>query len=164
LYKTKTILFKHYLFGLLGVTFGFLLIGEFPSWFTIKRDWIQWIITIASIPLIGIFIAKRIDKRLKLTGKKINLFSAFMIFLTWVLILYSKAFAMGLIDTIGSGSEKILESIVGYTIYQLWIYVGLGVIHGILGGFFLANELKKIRKHSNKSNPHHPQSNEQSQV
>ena len=144
--ETTKILFKHYLFGLLGVTFGLWLIGEFPSWFTIKRDWIQWIITIASIPLIGIFIAKRIDERLKFTDKKVYLFSALMIFLTWVLLLYSKAFAMGLIDTIESGSEKIIESIVGYTIYQLWIYAGLGVIHGILGGFFLSNELKKIRK------------------
>ena len=63
--------------------------------------------------------------------------------MTWILTLYTKALTVGLFSTIESGQEKILESIAGYTIYQLWIYGGLGLIHGLLGGILLNLDLKK---------------------
>lgn len=50
---------------------------------------------------------------------------------------------MGLYSTIEKGQGRILDAIAGYTIYQLWIYGGLGLIHGLLGGIFLNYDLKK---------------------
>lgn len=144
--KTTKIFIKHYLIGILITTIGFWLVGEIPSWFSIKNDWIEWISTIVSIPFIVFFISKQIEKNNKHTNKRIYLFSALMMFLSWVLILYFKAFLIGIIDSIQSGEEKILESIVGFTIYQLWIFIGLGIINGLLGGIFLGNELKRNLK------------------
>ncbi len=62
----------------------------------------------------------------------------------------SKAVVRGLYDTFEKGQEQVLEAIAGYTIYQLWIYGGLGLIHGFLGGILLdydlKNNLDKIKK------------------
>lgn len=66
--------------------------------------------------------------------------------MTWILTLYSKALAMGLYSTFEKGQERILEAIAGYTIYQLWIYGGLGLVHGLLGGILLNYDLKKNMK------------------
>ncbi|MEA1787747.1 hypothetical protein U1E44_16745 [Arenibacter sp. GZD96] len=63
--------------------------------------------------------------------------------MTWILTLYSKAFILGLYSTFEKGQASILESIAGYSIYQLWIYGGLGLIHGLLGGILLKYDLKK---------------------
>ncbi len=100
-------------------------------------------VTILSIPLVGFLFAWRINVRLQRTEKNIYSFSVLIIFLTWILVLYAKAMVMGLIATFESGQEKVLESIAGYTIYQLWIYGGIGLIHGLLGGILLRLDLKK---------------------
>lgn len=142
LYK---IVFKYYLIGLVVILIGFWSIGELPSWLTIERDWIQWITTILSIPIIGVFISKRIDKKLNKAKKNIYLLSVLMIFLTWIMTLYSKAIIIGIVESFEFGRERVLESIAGYTIYQLWIYGGLGILHGLLGGILLAKVLKKIK-------------------
>lgn len=63
--------------------------------------------------------------------------------MTWILTLYSKAIVIGVYSTFEKGQGGILEAIAGYTIYQLWIYGGLGLIHGLLGGIFLNYDLKK---------------------
>ena len=141
IYKT---VFKHYLIGLVVILIGFWSIGELPSWYTIERDWVQWLTAILSIPIIGLLISFRIDKKLKKDSKNIYLFSVLMIFLTWILVLYSKALIIGIVESFEFGRERILESIAGFTIYQLWIYGGLGILHGLLGGVLLAKELKKI--------------------
>lgn len=142
LYK---IVFKYYLIGLVVILIGFWSIGELPSWLTIERDWIQWITTILSIPIIGVFISKRIDKKLNKAKKNIYLLSVLTIFLTWIMTLYSKAIIIGIVESFEFGRERVLESIAGYTIYQLWIYGGLGILHGLLGGILLAKVLKKIK-------------------
>lgn len=144
--KIYKIVFKHYLIGLLVILIGFWSIGELPSWFTIERDWIQWLITILSIPIIGVFISKRINKYLYKGKKNIYLLSVLMIFLTWILTLYSKAIIIGIVESFEFGRLKVLDSIVGYTIYQLWIYSGLGILHGLLSGFLLSKDLKKLKK------------------
>ena len=59
--------------------------------------------------------------------------------------LYSKAIIIGIVESFEFGRERVLESIAGYTIYQLWIYGGLGILHGLLGGILLAKVLKKIK-------------------
>ena len=138
------IVFKHYLIGLAVILVGFWSIGELPSWYTIERDWIQWLTTILAIPIIGILISRLIDKQLNKGEKNTYFLSVIMIFLTWIMTLYSKAIIIGIVGSFEFGHERVLESIAGFTIYQLWIYGGLGILHGLLGGVLLAKELKKI--------------------
>ena len=102
----------------------------------------QWIVSILSIPLIGLFFSWRTNIRLQRTERKLYLYSVLILFMTWILTLYSKAVVMGLYATFEKGQEQVLEAIAGYTIYQLWIYGGLGLIHGLLGGILLNYDLK----------------------
>ena len=127
----------------MAITLGFWIIGEIPKWYTIERDWLQWTVTILSIPIIGLWFSWTTRNRLRKNQKKNYGYSVLILFVTWILILYLKATVIGLTNTIESGREKILESIAGYTIYQLWIYGGLGLIHGLLGGIILNLDLKK---------------------
>ncbi len=144
--KIYKIVIKHYLIGLVIILIGFWSIGELPSWYTIERDWIQWITTIISIPIIGIYISKEIEKYLHKRNKNIYLLSVLAIFITWIMTLYSKAIVIGIVESFEFKHERVLESIVGYTFYQLWIYSGLGIIHGLIGGIFLSKDLKKLIK------------------
>lgn len=146
------IVFKHYLIGLVIILVGLWAIGELPSWFSIERDWIQWITTILSIPIIGVLISRRIDKKLKKGQNNFYFFSVLIIFLTWIIVLYLKAIIIGIVESLEFESERVMESIVGYTIYQLWIYGGLGILHGILGGVLLAKDLKKVNNKSADNN------------
>lgn len=141
--KTIRIIFKHYIIGLIAILIGTWIIGEIPKRYTIERDRIQWIVSILSIPLIGLFFSWRTKIRLERTEGRLYFYSALILFLTWILTLYSKAIVMGLYSTFEKGQERILEAIVGYTIYQLWIYGGLGFVHGLLGGILLNYDLKK---------------------
>jgi hypothetical protein len=125
---------------------GTWVIGEIPRWYTIERDFIEWIISILSIPLIGLFFSWRTKIRLERTERNLYLYSVLILFITWILTLYSKALFMGLYSTFEKGQERILETIAGYTIYQLWIYGGLGLIHGLLGGILLNYDLKRNMK------------------
>lgn len=124
----------------------YALIGEIPRWYTIERDLIQWIITIISMPIIGILASKFLTKYIE--KEKRNYFgtSFFVLFGSWILLLYFKAFGIGIIDSFESGRMRILESLTGYTIYQLWIYAIFGILHGIVGGVFLGKELKSQKE------------------
>ena len=143
LITTTQIIFKHYLIGIVALTIGTWIIGEIPRWYTIEHELLEWIVSIVSIPLIGLFFSWRTSVRLKRTVRKIYPYSVLILFMTWIFLLYAKALVVGLYSTIESGQEKIIESIAGYTIYQLWIYSGLGLIHSLLGGILLNYDLKK---------------------
>lgn len=125
------------------MTIGFWIIGEIPRWYTVEHELLQWTVTTISIPLIGLWFSWRTSVRIKKIQRKIYAYSVFILFMTWILTLYIKAIAVGLTSTIESGQERIIESIAGYTIYQLWIYGGLGLIHGLFGGILLNFDLKK---------------------
>ena len=101
----------------------------------------QWIITIISIPIIGILASKFLAKYFEKEKRKYFGISFFILFASWILLLYFKALGIGIIDSLDSGRMRILESLAGYTIYQLWIYAIFGIFHGIVGGFFLGKEL-----------------------
>jgi len=60
--------------------------------------------------------------------------------------LYFKALVIGIISSFEFERIRILESLAGYSIYQLWIYGIFGIIHGIVGGYFLSKELKNNEK------------------
>lgn len=144
--KIKILIAKHYLFGLIAFIVFFVAIGEIPRWYAIEINWIQWITTIISIPIIGKLTSKFLLKNIaKKKGKYFGI-SFFVLFISWLLLLYSKALVIGILDTLKTGRMEIIESIIGYTIYQLWIYSIFGITHGIFGGYFLAKELKNLEK------------------
>lgn len=138
----KLLIAKYYLIGVILLFLFYALIGEIPRWYTIERDLIQWIITIISIPIIGILASKFLAKYFEKEKRKYFGISFFILFASWILLLYFKALGIGIIDSLDSGRMRILESLAGYTIYQLWIYAIFGIFHGIVGGFFLGKELK----------------------
>ncbi len=94
-------------------------------------------------------MSKLLSNRLKKTENNLYFYSASTLGMTWILILYSKATIVGIVTTIETGQFKIFDSIIGYSIYQLWVFIGLGIINGIIGGIFLKIDinanLQKIR-------------------
>ncbi len=138
----KILITKYYSFGLIFLFAFYAIIGEIPSWYTIERDWIEWITTIISIPLVGILTFKYLKKNVGKEKQKYFGISFFALFASWILILYFKALVIGIINSFEFERIRILESLAGYSIYQLWIYGIFGIIHGIVGGYFLSKELK----------------------
>ncbi|MFY7669619.1 hypothetical protein ACOSP6_00890 [Tenacibaculum sp. MEBiC06402] len=138
----KILITKYYSFGLIFLFAFYAIIGEIPSWYTIERDWIEWITTIISIPIIGILAFKYLKKYVGKEKRKYFGISFFALFASWILILYFKALVIGIINSFEFERIRILESLAGYSIYQLWIYGIFGIIHGIVGGYFLSKELR----------------------
>ncbi|MGM1057471.1 MAG: hypothetical protein ACQEWG_16415 [Bacteroidota bacterium] len=141
--ETYKIILRHYIIGLAITVVIFWMINEIPGIYYFEEHLNEWIATLVAIPVIGLFMAKILSNRLKRTDGKLYLFSTLIILLTWVLILYFKAAIVGIVTSIDQ--FKFLDSIIGFTIYQLWIFLGLGIIHGVIGGIFLSIDLKKNR-------------------
>ena len=137
----KTLVAKYYLFGLITLVLVYAIIGEIPSWYTVERDWIEWTITIISVPIVGILVSKFLSKYVGQDKRKYFGLSFIALFISWILILYLKAFAIGIINSFELERIRILESLAGYSIYQLWIYGLFGIVHGLVGGYFLSKEL-----------------------
>ena len=140
----KFLITKYYFFGLIFLFVLYAIIGEIPSWYTIERDWIEWTTSIIAIPIIGILISKYLTEKITKERRKYYLISFLALFTSWILILYFKALVIGIISSFEFGQFRVLESLAGYSIYQLWIYGIFGIIHGIVGGYFLSKELKNI--------------------
>ncbi|MFN4764112.1 hypothetical protein ACKGJN_13365 [Gillisia sp. Q332] len=143
--ETYKIILRHYIIGLAITVVIFWMINEIPGIYYFEEHLTEWIATLVAIPVIGLFMAKILSNRLKRTNGKLYLFSTWIILLTWVLILYFKAAIVGIVTSIDQVQFKFLDSIIGFTIYQLWIFLGLGIIHGVIGGIFLSIDLKKNR-------------------
>jgi hypothetical protein len=141
--ETFRILLKHYLIGSLVVALIFWFLNEIPNFDYINRHLLAFITTVISIPLIGLLISKLIDKYLADNGFRVYFLSFLSIFATWILLLYTKALVVGIISTFKTGEFEIIESLIGYSVYQLWIYAGIGLIHGVFGAIFLGMELKR---------------------
>ena len=62
--------------------------------------------------------------------------------LTWVLNLYSVAIVIGIEEIFDPSRPNFMDAIIGATIYRLWLYLGFGIIHGLIGGIFLRIDLK----------------------
>tara|TARA_Y100000589_G_scaffold322241_1_gene354852 strand:- start:1811 stop:2224 length:414 start_codon:yes stop_codon:yes gene_type:complete len=121
----------------------FWLINEIPSVEYLKLNKTETIATIVSIPIVGILFSKLLYRRMKKTEKNLYYYSVLTLGMTWVLILYSKAIILGIVRTIEIGQLELFDSIIGYSIYQLWLFLGLGIINGIIGGIFLKIDLIK---------------------
>jgi len=138
----KTLL-KHYLIGSFILVLIFWLVNELPDLNYINRHLTAFISTVISIPIFGLLISKLLDKYLTDNGFRVYFLSFLSIFATWILLFYTKALVVGFVQTFKTGEIEIIDSLIGYSIYQLWIYAGVGLIHGVSGGIFLGMELKR---------------------
>lgn len=150
--ETFKILLRHYLIGITVTVIVFWSINEIPSLYYFQLNLTEWIATIISIPLIGLLMSKLLTNRLRRTEKGLYLSSSLIIIITWVFVLYAKALIVGIVDSIEQGQEELIDAMTGFTIYQLWIYLGLGIAHGLIGGLFLKTDLKKNLKKIKKRN------------
>ncbi|MBM77218.1 MAG: hypothetical protein CL846_01930 [Crocinitomicaceae bacterium] len=141
--ETFKILLRHYLIAIMITMIVFWLINEIPSVEYLKLNKTETIATIVSIPIVGILFSKLLYRRMKKTEKNLYYYSVLTLGMTWVLILYSKAIILGIVRTIEIGQLELFDSIIGYSIYQLWLFLGLGIINGIIGGIFLKIDLIK---------------------
>lgn len=145
--KTKTfkILLRHLLIGVLATIFIFWLIDEIPNSDYLLARLHIWL----TIP-IGMTISTWLTSKLiynLLTNQNRNRFViAFgFLFFSWTVAFLSTAISEGILGTIRNGRFEILDALVGYGIYQLWLYWLLGIIHGLTGGLFLAMDFKKLK-------------------
>ena len=100
--------------------------------------------TLGPEPLSDEFTKEYLTEKITKERRKYYGISFLALFTSWILILYFKALVIGIISSFEFGQFRVLESLAGYSIYQLWIYGIFGIIHGIVGGYFLSKELKNI--------------------
>jgi hypothetical protein len=142
LIEAYKILMRHYLIGIAITVLVFWSINEIPGLNYFRLHSAEWISTLIAIPIIGILISKIIHNRVTKTEKGVYFTSIISILVTWILTFYIKVMTVGIIDTIIKGRPEFIDSIIGFTIYQLWIYIGLVDFHGLIGGIFLKIDLK----------------------
>ena len=142
--NTKILIAKYYFYGIISIIFFYAIIGEIPRLYTIESDWIEWTSSIIAIPIIGILISKYLNKKIEGNKQKYYTTSVIALFISCIFLLYFKALVVGIIRSFEFGNFQILDSFIGYSIYQLWIYGIFGIIYGIVGGYFLSKELKNI--------------------
>ena len=143
--QTFKILSRHILIGASVIILIFWFINEIPnSDYLFPRIHI-WL----SIP-IGLTISTWLTSKLiynQSTNQNRNSFLvAFgFIFYSWTVAFLSTAISEAVLGTIKNKRFETFDTLKGYAIYQLWFYWGVGIIHGLTGGLFLAMDLKKLK-------------------
>lgn len=143
---TYQILIKHIIIGGLVTLFIFYIINELPYFSVIKENIVN-ALAVALILALTIWIASsKINKLLIDKNANFYLISIIFILFVWILLFISSALYEGLESSLRNKRFEIVEATEGWIIYRLWIYTGVGMIHGFIGGIFLAIELKKKLK------------------
>ena len=144
-HQTFKILSRHILICALVTILIFWFINEIPNSVYLFARIHIWL----SIP-IGLTISTWLTSKLiynQLTNQNRNRFLvAFgFIFYSWTVAFLSTAISEAVLGTIKNKRFEIFDTLEGYAIYQLWFYWGVGIIHGLTGGLFLAMDLKKLK-------------------
>jgi H+/Cl- antiporter ClcA len=63
--------------------------------------------------------------------------------MTWILIFITKAVTISIGGSIEDEISDLPESLTGFNVNQIWNYLVIGIIHGLIGGLFLKIDLKK---------------------
>ena len=143
--RTFGILFRHLLIGASVTIFIFWLINEIPnSDYLVSRLHI-WLAIPLGLTLATWLTSKLIYKQLKRHNRNSFIIAFGFIFFSWTVAFLSTAISEGVLGTIRNRRFEIIDALVAYSIYQLWFYWLLGVIHGLAGGLFLAIDFKKLK-------------------
>lgn len=141
---TFGILLRHLLIGASVAIFVFWLLNEIPS-----NDYLLAKLHIGLTITFGLILStwttsKLIYNQLTIQNRNSFLIAFGFIFFSWSVAFLSTTISEGILGTIKNKRFEIFDTLVGYAIYQLWVYLVLGIIHGITGGLFLAMDLKKL--------------------
>jgi hypothetical protein len=144
--QTFEILIRHLLIGVLVTIFIFWLMNEIPnSDYLLARLHICLTIPIG-LTLTTWMISKSIFNQITRQGRNKYLVAFGFLFFSWTFAFLSTAISEGILETIRKNRFEIFDALVGYGIYQLWLYWLIGIIHGLTGGLFLAMDFKKLKK------------------
>ena len=140
------ILLRHLIIGALGTVLFFWSIGELPDYkYFLSKLHILSLISFL-LTLITWLVSKTVFIQITNTNRN-KFFVAFVfIFFSWTILFLLTAISDGLESSIKEKRFEIINSIEGYAIYRLWAYWGVAIIHGLIGGSFLAVDLKRQLK------------------
>ena len=143
---TFKIIARHIAIGAI-VTVGFFwFLGELPYFSDISdRLWI-WFTLPVLLTLVIWMTAKSIGKQMIEKKRNKYFVSVLFIFCMWLVLILVTSILEGVNSSIRSGRFEVLDSVVGFVIYRLWVYLGLGIIHALIGGIFMAFDLKNSLK------------------
>lgn len=143
--QTFKILLRHLLIGVSVTIFIFGLIDEIPNSDYLLARLHIWLTILIGLTLTTWLISKSVYNQITRQGRNKYLVAFGFIFFSWTVAFLSRAISEGILGTIRNRRFEILDALVGYGIYQLWLYWLLGIIHGLSGGLFLAMDFKKMK-------------------
>jgi hypothetical protein len=129
--------------GILIMVIILWTLHEFPNRMYFQLHLTEWYATIISFTIVWLLLAKLLFNRIKRTDKGLYLFSSLTIFMTWILIFITKAVTISIGGSIEDEISDLPESLTGFNVNQIWNYLVIGIIHGLIGGLFLKIDLKK---------------------
>jgi hypothetical protein len=143
------ILTRHILLGAIVTFLIFWIVGELP-YLTMINDRIWIWLCILTVTLLFIWTISKVFKRqlMRQENSRRYVFSSTFILTVWLMLFLTTAIIDGLFASLKSGQFEILDYLEGYVIYRLWVYLGLGVLHGLIGGLFLSLDLKSFSKNN----------------
>ena len=100
---------------------------------------IQIIVVLAGIWLFGGISGQLIIDK----GKSKFMVSVLTIFMLWVLLFVSSTLSAAIENTITWGTKGFGSAVTGWLIYGLFLFLMLGIIHGLTMGYFMGREIKR---------------------
>ena len=76
-------------------------------------------------------------------GKSKFKVSVLTIFMLWVLLFVSSALTVAIENTITWGIKGFGSAVTGWLIYGLFLFLILGMVHGLTFGYFMGREIKR---------------------
>lgn len=143
--RTFEILLRHLLIGASLTIFIFWLINEIPNSDYLLARLHIWLTIPFGLTLATWLTSKLIYNQLTRRNRNSFLIAFGFIFFSWTVAFLSTAISEGVLGTIRNRRFEIIDAFVGYSIYQLWFYWLVGIIHGLTGGLFLAMDFKKLK-------------------
>ena len=143
---TRRTLIKHTVIGATVTLLMFYIVDELPNISKLVEN--IYLVIFLTFLLTGTIwtTTKSIDRLLKKRKISVYLISTLYIVFLWTVLFLGTALFVGFDESIRNGRFEIWDTLMGYTIYRLWVYLGIGIIHGLTGGPFLTMDLNRQLK------------------
>jgi hypothetical protein len=143
--QTFKILLGHLLIGVSVTIFIFWLLDEIPNSDYLLARLHIWLTIPIGLTLTTWLISKPIYNQLTRQNRNPFVIAFGFLFFSWTVAFLSTAISEGILETFRKNGFEIFDALLGYGIYQLWLYWLIGIIHGLTGGLFLAMDFKKLK-------------------
>jgi len=143
---TRRTLLKHAVIGAIVTLLIFYIVDELPSLSKLVEN--IYLVIFLTLLLTGTIwtTTNSIDRLLNKRKISVYLISTLYIVFLWTVLFLGTALFVGFDESIRNGRFEIWDTLKGYTIYRLWVYLGIGIIHGLTGGPFLTLDLNRHLK------------------